>query len=463
MAKGKLTATEWARLRSSHKVELAYARLARDKRISDMLPKVQGARAQELTLLLPSEQSVRDGRNLLNKSGGPHASARDAVIEGEFKHVKTKPQHWTKRGLRTAIRTAQRMNQVNKMLDLIDLWAKLGFGIRKGVPSFGEPPGWRKCDGDYAPNPLITSWDGMRMDFGSIDCHKRQLNGQAYYGPFVPMSALQAGGEISFADSGRYLFANWGRPDGYGNEHSSWYRIDGQAGGPVTFQVKGSPHVALDTPLNPNLTRMLAPDAQPLDQAVYQPEITNHGQSWPELAASTISEDLVRQYVSQVPESHAFAVGGRNEPPTKTPTVPREPPGRREKQRKNISRSAVIGVALYKALDTVSETADIVDAVYDALPEDVKKRWDRPNRRGVDQFGQYGLNGADWKLQVIWHNAHRLDTEKAWRNIAKNLLEDEIYGQVHRRVPRGVGGPAFEEQWRAFHKRVLTPLLETLD
>lgn len=120
------------------------------------------------------------------------------------------------------------------------------------------------------------------------------------------------------------------------------------------------------------------------------------------------------------------------------PPVQRQPPSPGEKQRKVLTKTAKIGLAVYAALDKASEGAEIVDALYDALPDDVKRRWDRPDRVG-DNFGQYGPGGADWKLQALYYNWHRVDVEQALKNIIKNHLEDKIIGGIQARLPRNAG------------------------
>lgn len=140
----------------------------------------------------------------------------------------------------------------------------------------------------------------------------------------------------------------------------------------------------------------------------------------------------VRPSRPPVPEEWQFVDQG----PAATPHG-RRPPRRYQREGKVISRSARVGMALYRALDTASERAELIDAIYDALPDDVKDRWSRgrENRIG-DQFGQYGLEGADWKLQALWHNWHRLDVAQAVENIVKNAIEDEVIGAISRRLPR---------------------------
>lgn len=119
----------------------------------------------------------------------------------------------------------------------------------------------------------------------------------------------------------------------------------------------------------------------------------------------------------------------------------RRPPGQGEKENKVISRSKAISIAIFRALDTISESAELVNAVYEALPEDVRKRWEkgRDPRGLLDSAGQYGIDGADWKLQALWHNWHRVDTVAAVENIAKNLGEDKLYGSVYKHLPGNLG------------------------
>lgn len=125
--------------------------------------------------------------------------------------------------------------------------------------------------------------------------------------------------------------------------------------------------------------------------------------------------------------------------------VKREPPKRGEKQRKVITRSAQIGIALFRALDAISESAEVVDALFEALPEDVQKRWKRAHaddgeyRRLLDTAGQYGIDGADWKLQALYYNWHLLDVEQGLKNILKNALSDRIVGGIQRELPRNTG------------------------
>lgn len=141
-----------------------------------------------------------------------------------------------------------------------------------------------------------------------------------------------------------------------------------------------------------------------------------------------------------------------------TPTT-RTPPEAGERQHKAITKSAKIGQMLFRAMDAISEGAEIVDAVYDALPEDVRKRWEKerfPDARWIkdkrtgrwvrvgverqgDNYGQYGIDGADWKLKALYYNWHKVDVEKAVRNIIKNGIEDQVIGRYKAALPKQTG------------------------
>ena len=146
---------------------------------------------------------------------------------------------------------------------------------------------------------------------------------------------------------------------------------------------------------------------------------------------------------------------------------PRKPPGRNERHGKTLSRSARIGLMFFAALDDVSEAAEVVDAMYEALPDKVKKRWDcdgyMPGRHPlIDTAGQYGLDRADCKSKALWHNFHSMDIQTAVENIIKNHLSDKLVGAMHRVLPNNVGS-AMEEGEIALNKLISEFLDELVD
>jgi len=91
------------------------------------------------------------------------------------------------------------------------------------------------------------------------------------------------------------------------------------------------------------------------------------------------------------------------------------------------------GVSLADVMDWMSEGAEVVDAFYQTLPDDVKKRWgkDRKKRGPADQYGQYGIDGADWKLEAMANNFDKIDWTKGLANVLANEIEDRLYGAAY--------------------------------
>jgi len=126
--------------------------------------------------------------------------------------------------------------------------------------------------------------------------------------------------------------------------------------------------------------------------------------------------------------------------PVREPISPRKPPAdRSEKHKKSMTWAKKLGIALFHALDVVSESAEIVDSLFDALPSNIKRAYKRANKRpqtlGIDAAGQYGWDGADWKMRAIWDHAEDIDPETAVENIIKNAIQDLIIGGSQRLRP----------------------------
>jgi hypothetical protein len=139
---------------------------------------------------------------------------------------------------------------------------------------------------------------------------------------------------------------------------------------------------------------------------------------------------------------------------------PRAPPQPREKDKKTISKSAAFAAKVFKALDDVSELSEIVSVFYDALPKQVRKDyekelgfhwvhtkkgkwvWAKPQnlrRTFLDNAGQYGVDGADWKMTAIWRFWDKVDTDKAFRGLINNQTQDFVYGQIYKNTPKQLG------------------------
>lgn len=128
----------------------------------------------------------------------------------------------------------------------------------------------------------------------------------------------------------------------------------------------------------------------------------------------------------------------------------RQPPRGRSRERKFLSKSMQLLIALFKGLDSLSEVSELVDAFYDALPKHIKDAWKQKSRGLLDNAGQYGIDGADWKLQALYHNWKSVDPQKAVKNVVNNHLQDQLLGAAHKNLPRNEGN-AFEEGFKALN------------
>lgn len=334
-------------------------------------------------------------------------------------------------GIRSPVRLP-----INNIIDLIDMADELARDPISPRPGPGTPTGGRlMCQAAPITDPLngYNNVDYVGFRSGNVNAGDCGLGLQAWSGatqiagnianntvwPATPFTLItlncKVNGPAPCGQSGaRYRYAQvWWWPAGPSQT------TNGLTWVPSYVPIRNEP--------DPNQLRLIGalpapPDAgkapDPLlsgfpDNGLDSPTVINTG-AWAFAETSTGT-------------SGAAAVVGR------VPTTS----GVRE--RKFMSRSARIGAALFKILDAGSEWAEVVSAIYDALPDDVRKRWDRPDRRFTDQAGQYGLDGADWKAQAIFWNLHKLDMEQAVLNIIENHLEDKLYGAIHKRLPKQTG------------------------
>jgi len=101
--------------------------------------------------------------------------------------------------------------------------------------------------------------------------------------------------------------------------------------------------------------------------------------------------------------------------------APSERPNRPDKERKLKARPIVQGAL--KVIGTVTEGADLVDAIYDALPERFRPRWKNTNH--VKRKLTYKE-----KLQALYDHWDQVDLPEAVKNIVVNQIEDYFYGKV---------------------------------
>ena len=100
------------------------------------------------------------------------------------------------------------------------------------------------------------------------------------------------------------------------------------------------------------------------------------------------------------------------------PIFPQRPPGPKEKEQKN--RSTPKGAKLFSKLIQVTEALDALDAMYEALPEELRKRLKKENG-GKELTPQQ-------KWRALYQNWQLLNGDIALRNLLKNQIEDALVG-----------------------------------
>lgn len=221
------------------------------------------------------------------------------------------------------------------------------------------------------------------------------------------------------------LWSRTNPPGGGGGftKHKEWQRTISAVGLPSQAKVlptaePNDPAPEISPAINPNVMRVI-PSVRPMPQP--KPEPSPDGPP-----------------VRVKAQAQEFAPG---RPRRFVTPRGRTPPKPKEKEGKYLSKSAQQAAALMAGLDTVSELSEIVDAFFDALPKDVKRKWEKKHKaRGLlDQAGQYGIDGADWKMAALFWNWHKIDADRAFKNLVNNAAQDTLHGLLHRNLPVNTG------------------------
>lgn len=340
-------------------------------------------------------------------------------------------------------------------------------------PRFGQPDmtfaGYVRCSGPFGPSPSYNPGNGMAFFPNRLDCNNTQLGGQAWGGGYQ----FRTYAEIAAAGTNTDIATLWagvGTPNqfmiGYSRaggaqweEQSSWVR-DSTVGAPAPGPIRVIQKAPFNrwTEANPNLVREMPifgnPAASPRPRPARAPNANS--EYWNDVVGTPRGTGGAYD----TPPAWSISLGGLTKPGTSVrpggiiPPTPSPPPaGTRE--RKTFTRSKRLSIMLFKALDEMSEWAEVVDAFYEALPEQVRKRRPCKGKRGpVDNLGQYGIDHADCKLQVLYDNWHLVDFDAAVKNVLKNWYEDKIIGGIQSRLPKQAGGPALDRANKAFSKKL---------
>lgn len=117
-----------------------------------------------------------------------------------------------------------------------------------------------------------------------------------------------------------------------------------------------------------------------------------------------------------------------------TGTNPRPKPRRVRKREKEKKRFAKISGVPARIVSAVTETADVIDALYEALPKHIRtKLWraEYYKNKGTDQFTTLSPQDKAWYIYKYWKH---LDLDQALVNIGLNQIEDFLIGQASSRT-----------------------------
>lgn len=317
------------------------------------------------------------------------------------------------------------LRRLVRLFDLADIADELVFPSPSGPP--GLPGNWKWCQGPVTPSlpPAGATWDNEAPHYSYGSCAQPVPLWAQASGPGTPIPQVFQGatGHVYWVRDYTFTATNLTR--------SVIQGVMQRTSGRFQFPIPSTPVISLG--VNPNAVRYGYAD--PLPETAIEP-------------VPRAIYDIITGNPGMTGRSVIEPAGGRGGRVRAHRFAP--PPRRRDREGKALSTAGRIGAALFRLLDALSEGAEIVDAIYDALPEDVKARWNRPKRPG-DNFGQYGLEGADWKLQALYYNWHKVDVEQAVKNMWKNALSDRIIGAYQRALPRNTGN-AVEGGEKAFAK-----------
>lgn len=113
------------------------------------------------------------------------------------------------------------------------------------------------------------------------------------------------------------------------------------------------------------------------------------------------------------------------------------PPGRKEKERKT-KLGAVGGTAAARIVNMTTESLDFLDALWDALPEEIKRKGARHNRSLAEKLERKGRKRYSEKVKDVWNHFDKINLTDALENIIKNQVEDFVIGKMSKHATKNL-------------------------
>lgn len=118
-------------------------------------------------------------------------------------------------------------------------------------------------------------------------------------------------------------------------------------------------------------------------------------------------------------------------------------PGRPRPRQKEKKVYAKLKGGAARLVSGITETADAVDAIYEALPEKLRKKLEKRYRQQAIREGRWVTIPPHQKAEWIYRYWKKVDIVQAMKNLAINELEDRVIGKLAqgaRKTSRRMGG-----------------------
>ncbi len=117
------------------------------------------------------------------------------------------------------------------------------------------------------------------------------------------------------------------------------------------------------------------------------------------------------------------------------PASPRQPPGKGEKEKKQIIRRNGVIQAIRLGVGEVTEFLDALAAFYEALPKHLRPGYYQLHRADGSTFWVKRWNpSVRQRAEAVYRHFDQLNLTSVWQNVLANEIEDRLIGSASRRA-----------------------------
>lgn len=120
-----------------------------------------------------------------------------------------------------------------------------------------------------------------------------------------------------------------------------------------------------------------------------------------------------------------------------SPAVPRRPPSKGTKEKKQIVKYNGVVQAIRKVVGETTEFLDALDAFYEALPKHLRPGYYQLHRKDGSTFWIKRWNPSVLqRAQAVYRHFGQLDAAQVFRNVIGNEIQDRVIGATSQRLQR---------------------------